>query len=92
MFLPAGTTVATADTTRYDYIQAADSATMQSLFATYLIALIVANSVPMAPQLNIIDMDIAGGGDGHTFVVRILVSTATPSVGWMSNVLAQVRA
>jgi hypothetical protein len=54
--------------------------------------------------LNVLDVDIAGGGDGHTFVVRLLVSQALPTTwtatspsgsvisGWTQANLSNVKA
>lgn len=71
---------------------------MQANFAAYLQALIAENTSragqqPPLPALNVADVDIAGGGDGHTFVVRILLTTnasAGGSDGWAANDLADV--
>jgi len=81
--------------TRYDYLQATEAAVMEKLFAQYILDLIAENAARVAhgqPELNVADLDIAGGGDGHTFVVRILVTSAQPPLGWAAGALTNVQA
>ena len=89
MFLPSFTF---SDTTaiRYQYIQAAEASIMEKLFAQFLTDLIAENQGLQVP-LGVADMDIAGGGDGHTFVVRLLVTNAPTGTGWNSTVLTNVK-
>lgn len=80
--------------TRYDYLQATEASVMEKLFAQYILDLIAENAARVGhgqPELNVADMDIAGGGDGHTFVVRILLTSATPTLGWVSGALSNVQ-
>ena len=90
MFIPS-TFLDPAQTNRYDYLQATEAAVMQDLFTKYIAALVAANAVPLARQLGILDVDIADGGDGHTFVLRILVSEAISMAGWQSTQLPFVN-
>jgi hypothetical protein len=89
-------TIVPASVVRYDYLQSAEATGplgMEQLFAQYLTDLIAENVGRQTP-LNVLDMDIAGGGDGHTFVVRILVSSTAPTVtntGWLAAELVDVR-
>lgn len=81
-------------TTRYDYIQATEASVMEALFAQYLQNLIAENVARVAhslSELNVADVDIAGGGDGHTFVVRILVTSAAIPVGWSAGSFSNVQ-
>jgi len=89
MFIPS-TTLQASETNRYDYLQATEASVMEDLFTKYIAALVAANAVPQAVQLGILDVDIAGGGDGHTFVLRILVSEATSMAGWSPTQLPNV--
>lgn len=91
----------TVDSIAYEYLQAAEAPVMESLFAKFLSELLAENAVRVSQQklpFNIADIDISGGGDGHTFVVRILKTTATVEVqpgifcGWQSTELADARA
>lgn len=92
MFLPS-VSIGVGDYVRYDYLQATEAAVMERLFAKYVADLIAENvPLPDEQKRNLIDMDIAGGGDGHTFSVRLLVSTATPVTGWTSAMLPAVSA
>lgn len=89
-----GLDIKSVDLSRYDYIQATEASVMEALFEKYINDLIAENVVRAAAQqsqLNVADMDIAGGGDGYTFVVRVLVTTATPALGWVSGVLGAVE-
>jgi hypothetical protein len=97
MFLNAPALSPSTEESRYDYIQSAEAAGMEKLFAQKIIALIVENTARVAASkspFNILDCDIAGGGDGHTFVVRFLLSTAqaNPGFGWNSTFLSAVQA
>jgi hypothetical protein len=74
-------------TVRYDYIQASEAPVMQSLFAKYLSDL-AAENAPLEDKLGVFDLDVAGGGDGHTFVCRILVSDSTDGVQWTASQIA----
>ena len=67
------------DSIAYDYLQAAEAPVMEKLFARYITGLMAENAARVAAQklpFNIAQIDIAGGGDGHTFVVTILKTTA----------------
>jgi hypothetical protein len=75
----------------YEYIQSADATGMEAAFTAAIAAIVAANAKPLAPQLNVVDVDIAGGGDGHTFVVRFLLSTAPAALSWTPTVLPKVR-
>jgi hypothetical protein len=90
MFIPS-TTLVDTETNRYDYLQATEASVMEDLFTKYIAALDAANNVPSNPQLGILDVDIAGGGDGHTFVLRILVSEAVSMAGWSVAQLPNVN-
>lgn len=90
MFLPSTFALLATKTNRYDYLQAAEASVMQTKFAEYITALIAENDQRgESNALGIVDMDIAGGGDGHTFVVRILVSDSTDVV-WAAGALSSV--
>jgi hypothetical protein len=89
MFLPT-VNLTSGQVNRYDYLQAADSATMEDLFTKYIAAL-YAESIAEDEDRNVVDIDIAGGGDGHTFVVRILVIEASGSTMWNTSQLLNVR-
>jgi hypothetical protein len=97
MFIP-NLALASTDATRYDYIQSAQSSDMEARFTQKIAELIAENVVRVAAQLlplNISDIDIAGGGDGHTFVVRLLLTTAVaadPGPQWLSASFPFVRA
>ena len=89
------------DSTAYDYLQAAEAPVMEGLFAKYISDLMAENATRAAAQklpFNIAQIDIAGGGDGHTFVVTILKTTATIQVspdvviGWAADSLVAARA
>jgi len=93
MFLP-GLTADSTETTRYDYIQAAESKVMEVLFAGYIAGLIAENVARAQAQqsaLNVADVDIAGGGDGSTFVLRILVTTVLADTNWADTDLPAVQ-
>jgi len=82
---------------RYEYVQSAEPESMQTAFQALLTAIVAENLVRVAAQqlaLNVVDLDIAGGGDGHTFVVRLLLSTYVTfgaGTGWPSANLATAR-
>lgn len=89
------------DSIAYDYLQAAEAPIMERLFAKYISDLLAENATRVAAQklpFNIAQIDIAGGGDGHTFVVTILKTTTSvepvPNVliGWSSNGLDHAKA
>lgn len=87
----AGLALASSDTNRIDYIQAAEASVMQAKFAEYITALIAENSAGRETPLNVADIAIAGGGDGHTFVLSITVTTATSATtGWAAASLTDV--
>jgi len=92
MFLPS-VSIGVSDYVRYDYLQATEAAVMEKLFAQYVAGLVAENvPLPTNQKRNVIDMDISGGGDGHTFVVRILVSTTSnAATSWSYNVLPGVK-
>jgi len=84
MFLTTPTFTSTT-TEEYRYIQSADPLDMQTRFLGFLSALAIENVARVQQQLtpfNVIDVDIAGGGDGHTFVVKFLLSTQLTGQGW----------
>jgi hypothetical protein len=79
--------------TRYDYIQASEAPVMKARFEKYLSDLAAENAALAAaqkPQLNVLDVDIAGGGTGHTFALRILVSTAESGAIWPGDGLGLI--
>ena len=89
------------DSIAYDYLQAAEAPVMEKLFARYITGLVAENAARVAAQklpFNIAQIDIAGGGDGHTFVVTILKTTAgiepIPGVviGWPFDALDHAKA
>jgi hypothetical protein len=89
-FIP-GLSLASSDVNRVDYIQAAEASVMQAKFAEYITALIAENSGRQTP-LNVVDIAIAGGGDGHTFVLSSTVSTVTSATtGWVAASLVDVK-
>jgi len=91
MFIPS-TTLVDTQTNRYDYLQATEASVMEDLFTKYIAALDAANGpLPTPERLGVLDVDIAGGGDGHTFVLRILVSAATSMAGWSPTQLPNVN-
>jgi hypothetical protein len=85
-FLPAGNAINSGDSEeRVDYVQAADPETMERLVAQRIAAIVKENKVRVGeelPAFNVNDIRISGGGDGHTFVTRIYLSTRTAAVSW----------
>lgn len=87
-------------TQRYEYIEAATPEEMSRRFVALIDTIRAENAVRVGQQLaplNVYDMDIAGGGDGHTFVVKLLVSDWNPAeteftARWESGVLQEIEA
>lgn len=103
MFLdPEFSLVGTGEVTtqRYEYIEAATPEEMTAKFNARIAAIVAENVAraaadPALPEFNIYDCDISGGGDGHTFVVRLLLSTWNPDdttfiARWEAGVLQEV--
>jgi hypothetical protein len=74
---------------------------MQARFRARIAAIIAENTARQAalpPKLpfNIYEMNISGGGDGHTFVVDLLLSTydsgTDPTQSWSAEDLGEVDA
>ena len=87
-------------TQRYEYIQSADAENMGAKFKALIAAIVVENAArqaaqPQKLQFNIYDCDIAGGGDGHTFIVKLLLSTQVTEgdlIGWEAENLSMLEA
>lgn len=90
----------TGATSRYEFLEAATPEEMSAKFAKLIADVVAENVVREAAQLdpfNVYDVDIAGGGDGHTFVVKLLLSTWNPpdtefTARWDSGVLSEIGA
>jgi hypothetical protein len=82
MFLdPLLVLISGATTERYEYIEASTPEELSRRFIALVASIVAENAARVTAQLdpfNIYDMDIAGGGDGHTFIVKLLLSTWDP--------------
>jgi len=59
---------------------------MQRLFSEKVVALVAENAArarASLPELCVADAGLAGGGDGHTFVLALLLTTDEPVAGWL---------
>jgi hypothetical protein len=95
MLIGNSVTISSSTSQRYDYLQATEASVMQALFVKYIVDLMAENVVRVGnSQLayNIVDIDIAGGGDGFTFVLRVLLSTTTNADGWTAANLTELAA
>ncbi len=94
-FLPTGNKIDPADLggsdQRVEYVQAADPETMERLVAQRIAAIVKENEGrATGNKLGINDIRISGGGDGHTFVTRLYLSTVDTGPGgafvaWSGN-------
>ncbi len=95
MFLAPTLTIGASITSRLDFIEGSDPETLDTRFAEYLAALIVENTARTGQQLlpfNVSDVQLAGSGDGYSFTLQILVTTAVPGTaeGWLAGSLTDV--
>jgi hypothetical protein len=85
-FLPLGNLLPSVGEARIEYVQAADPETMERLVAQLLAAIVKENEErEPGEEFNVNDIRLSGGGDGHTFVTRVYLSTVAAGVSWVGS-------